>query len=78
MFGQYRAFCGERTVGHIKPALCHECGGPYKLKGQYRLEDGPRVTNRYTDPANQRLLVIDLKASDKWIPWLYSAPIKDL
>lgn len=30
--GQHWAFCGETDMGQSLPALCTECGGPFKLE----------------------------------------------
>ena len=29
--GQWWGFCGETDMGQSLPALCTECGGPFKL-----------------------------------------------
>ena len=42
--GQHWAFCGETDMGQTMPALCTECGGPYK-RAEVPIVPHPKFNN---------------------------------
>lgn len=56
--GQWFNFCGETDMGQTAPALCTQCGGPFKLKEIDMSSPESRLLTRM--PAIEQALTIAL------------------